>query len=240
MSKRQKPIPKDQYNSLSPIYRPIRERLWARYGVTLFDYVEAMYTDGATIGEGLFFIPKDSQGLIEALRQTGGFHWDDRRIFLYREAASHTIGEGYREYGIPSLHFEIAPGLCNVHLDMFGFVFRMPWGDVFTPDMFQHILDELKWADLVKDIRKHNQFAGEVLSRMHPRLPSSANKYELGVGVGVDVLRRFRENATKMTYVSLELTQDLKFTPCNPITCSLKDEFKLGGYKIMLSVQGTF
>ena len=240
MSHRSKPIPKNKYNSLSPIYRPINARLWERYKITLFDHVEAMYPDGATIGEGIFFIPKDSDELIEALRRTQGFHWDDRRIFLYREAASETIGEGYREYGLPSLHFEVAAGLCNVHLDMFGFVFRTPWGDVFSPDMFQHILDELKWAGLVEAIRKHSDYAGEVLARIHPRLPSSANNYELGAGVGVDVLRRFRENATKMTYVSFEFTQDVNFARCNPLTCSLKDEFKLGGYKIMLNIQGTF
>lgn len=233
-------IPLQQYNFLSSIYRTIANRLAERYRIRLSDQVSRMYPDGKTLGEGVNFIPADSKRLKTLLTDSGGFHWDDRRIFLYREAASHTIGEGYREYGIPSLHFQLAEGFCNVHLDTFGFVFRMPNGDVFTPDMFQHIVDELWWADLIKRIRKTHPFAAELLQRAHPILPNSTRAYRPAVGAGIELYRRYSSDASGSIFVTVEFVQDVSLTPCNPASCSISDQATFGKWQVELKAGGRF
>ena len=237
---RSKAIPKSAYNTLGSFYRTINARLWNLHRIQLLDYVDVFLPDGNSLGEGINFIPSDDRALRALLVESGGFHWDDRRFWIYREAASHTIGEGYREYGIPSIHFQLAPAFCNVHVDMYGFVFRLPTGDAFSPDMFQHIVDELWWADLVAAIRKRSAFAGELFQRLHPRIPSSTTGYRLGIGGEFDILRRFKPDLTQMTLVSLEFTQDVNLSPCDPRSCSVSDQAGFGGWQLQLKVRGTF
>lgn len=233
-------VPLSGYNTLNPIYRTIANRLSARHRVLLSRHVDRMLPDGKTLGEGINFVPKDSRALRSALEASGGFHWDDRRVPLYSIAASHTAGEGFREYGVPSLHFQLAEGFCNLHLDEYGFVFRTPNGDVFTPDMFLHIVDELKWAQIVADIRKRNAFLGGVFERMHPILPSSQRNYRPAVGAQLDLAKRWDATASKKTVVSLEFLQDVHVSLCNPFSCDPKSKVSLGERTIQLSVSGTF
>lgn len=233
-------VSKRDYNTLSPIYRPIANRLWERHRIRLFDHVDRMLPDGDTLGEGISFVPLDSRRLKAALLDTGGFHWDDRRVFLYRVAASETIGEGYREYGVPSLHFQLADGFCNLHLDRYGFVFRTPSGDVFTPDMFQHIVDELWWPKIIDAIRQKSRFAGELFGRLHPVLPSSERGYRPAVGASAELLRRSGRGESRTATVTLEFHQDVHLSPCNPASCGLRGPVDLGERQYQLTVRGTF
>jgi hypothetical protein len=240
LGSRGKAVPLSDYNTLNPIYRTIANRLSERHRILLTRHVDRMLPDGKTLGEGISFIPADSRALRNALEDSGGFHWDDRRVPLYATAASHTIGEGFREYGIPSLHFQLADGFCNLHLDDYGFVFRTPNGDAFTPDMFVHILDELKWAELVAGIRARNAFLGGVFERMHPVLPSSQRNYRPVVGATFDLVKKYDATASQKTVVSLEFLQDVKVSPCNPFSCDPKSMVSLGERRFMLTVSGTF
>lgn len=233
-------VPVERYNTLSPIFRTISTRLQERHRIRILDHVKRMLPDGRSLGEGIRFVPSDARRLKSAIVDSGGFHWDDRKVPLYRVAASATVGEGYREYGIPSLHFQVAEGWGNLHLDQYAFVFRLPNGDVFTPDMITHVVDELWWADFVTAVRKKNRFVGTVLGRVHPVLPSSQRGYRPAVGAAVVAKHKVSRDASKTTTVAVEFLQDLKVTPCNPLTCGPKDMASLGERQLLVTVRGTF
>jgi len=75
-------------------------------------------------------------------------------------------------------------GQCNVHIDESGFVLAMPKGVSLTPDLYDHIMNELKWKTDFRDwLSGHmpNETAArivkEVVRRVSFKFPSSANGY---------------------------------------------------------------
>lgn len=76
-----------------------------------------------------------------------------------------------------SLHFAVSPGLCNVHLDKTGFTVRMPGGNIaLTPDMLQHIGNELLWKTNFKAVLPKR--LKWVVDRVSLVLPNSANGFD--------------------------------------------------------------
>jgi len=76
-----------------------------------------------------------------------------------------------------SLHFAVAPGLCNVHLDKTGFTVRLPGGSIaLTPDMLQHIGNELLWKTNFKALLPKR--LKWVVDRVSLVLPNSANGFD--------------------------------------------------------------
>ncbi len=167
---------------------------------------------GPTSSEGISFVPKDPIALrmeIVAARNESGlsvFHYDDRKVWIFRLAAAATHGRGYREIGSPSLHCAIASDICNVHLDDFGFVAIGSDGKTyFTPDSLPHIADELIYrAYIRKYVRKALVFGlGEqiaapatvLLDRSYLAVPTLSklnmskltNKIDLRVGGGLKI-----------------------------------------------------
>ena len=111
---------------------------------------------GRTVSEGITFQAK-SRNLFRidvGFAKYGGqlaFHWDNRKVWIYRLAALATDGEGYREIGQPSLHCATGSDTCNVHIDEFGFVAFGPDGkEYFTPDSLRHSVDELVWRAKIR------------------------------------------------------------------------------------------
>jgi len=187
-----------------PVYREIANR-FLRFTppILLHRHIAKMINVGRTISEGITFEPEDhlrfqmAVAFAKSTRFSGmpAFHWDNRKVGIYRVAALATDGEGYREIGQPSLHCDIGTKVCKVHLDEFGFVERGPDGEeYFTPDLFRHIIDELVWRAKVRPvlIGKLNYLprylsipVGELLDRSYIVAPSAENRYDVRFGAGV-------------------------------------------------------
>lgn len=173
----------------NPVYRVIANRFTTRHHVKIGEHIATMNRIGVRLGQGITFIPHDHTRLKQALRKPAFAH-DDRRHICDAVAALATQGEGYREFGAPSLHCQIAQGSCNIHLDSFGFVAIGPDGKkYYNPDLVQHIVDELGWATIVGWLDKKQPTLGSLIGRTHPILPNSRNRYDLSVG-GKFVLAR--------------------------------------------------
>jgi hypothetical protein len=158
------------FSSKDPTYKVISERLMNfNPGIDLGKHIahdtkkaKDKLEIGPTTSEGISFVPRDPIALrmeIVAARNKSGlsvFHYDDRKIWIFRLAAVATHGGGYREIGSPSLHCAIASDVCNIHLDDFGFVSIGSDGKTyFTPDALPHIADELIYrAYIRKYVRK--------------------------------------------------------------------------------------
>lgn len=160
----------------------ICNRLARLHKIGLGTHVHKITKRDYFLGEGFWFIPVDSEALIKALTKAH-FHHDDRSNLICRMAASQTSGEGYRESSTTaSLHFQIAAGKCNVHLDHYGFVSRGPNGETyFTADSIQHIIDDLGWATLQKALRPLGHRM--ILDRLHPIvIANSRNNFNAAMG----------------------------------------------------------
>ena len=164
------------------VYRGIANRLSQRHQINIAAHIGEMSKVGANIGAGFDFKPVDSGKLAELLKLPRFAH-DNRAYLCDRMAAAVTHGEGYREVGVPSLHFQVAPDTVNVHLDSYGFVAIGPDGQkYFNPDLIQHIADDLGAAKIAEWAGKVHPSLGSFVGRFHPILPSSRNGYNLAVG----------------------------------------------------------
>jgi len=184
---------------VDPVYHQVANRLLDLIpGISPKDHIDVMKEVGRTRGEGITFWAKKSEDLRAAIvtaRNRSGqvaFHWDNRQIWVYRLAALATDGDGYREVGRPSLHCAIGAGLCNIHIDEFGFVERGSDGDVYiTPEALRHIFDELGYKTVVRPIiykglkallpRDLAEPAMKLLDQTYVKIPSMADRYGFGV-----------------------------------------------------------
>lgn len=208
------------FSSKDPTYTDISERLMEfspridlgkhiEHGTKEFDDKIEI---GPTTSEGISFVPRDSVALrmeIVAARNKNGlsvFHYDDRKIWIFRLAAVATHGGGYRQIGSPSLHCAIASDVCNIHLDDFGFVAIGSDGKTyFTPDALPHIADELIYRAYIRKyvrmalvtglgekiaapatlLLDHSYLAVPTLSKLN--MSKLTNEVDLRVGLGVKI-----------------------------------------------------
>lgn len=172
----------------SQVYRDICKRLYERHHIKFPDHVASILSVGVTNGQGIEFVARDA-AKFEALLRMPKFAPDDKEHLCDRVASSATKGQGYREVGVPSLHIAVAPELCSVHIDTFGFVAIGPDGKkYYNPDAIQHIFDELLLQDkFVGWVTRHNRTLGAMLGHAHFVGPSSRNRYRLAIGGRVNV-----------------------------------------------------
>ena len=174
---------------LNKVYTEISDRFHKQYNINIGDHIESMSSIGERTGEGITFVPVDHLHLIRVLCATNAFQHDNRRDPTLQLAAAATIGEGYREIGVTSLHCEISNVVCNIHIDHHGFIWRAPDGQTYVgPDALRHILGELAWADVVEWLRGKNKFLGKILERAEPVLPSVENKFIPQIGFTYNLL----------------------------------------------------
>ncbi|NJM52504.1 MAG: hypothetical protein HC846_03365, partial [Blastocatellia bacterium] len=148
------------YYSNDSVYLEIQRR-FMRFSppIKIGEHIDSMIEIGRTISEGITFKPISSLSLrmdiaFTKMDKNSGqlaFHWDDRKVWVYKLAALATDGEGYREIGTPSLHCAISDEKCNIHIDEFGFIALLPSGESYlTPSLVRHIGDELIYRDKVR------------------------------------------------------------------------------------------
>jgi len=180
-------IPTHQYWGNS-IYKQIAGRLYNRHKIRIADHINIMEKIGTRLGQGIEFEPVDGEKFKNLLKMPKFAH-DNRKHFCDNIAAGATEGEGYREVGVPSLHVQVAPTRCKVHVDNFGFVAIGPDGKkYYNPDLIQHIVDELIWEDkFVGWVGKMSPTIAGLLGTIHPVLPNSRNRYELAIGTRIDI-----------------------------------------------------
>jgi hypothetical protein len=214
-------IPLMEY-AVKPVYAKISDRFIKKYNIHLGNHVDSMSHVSNREQEGITFVPRDDQRLIAALKSTGAFHHDDRAHLVGQLAAAATAGEGYREIADSSLHCQISKSLCNIHIDYIGFVWRGPNGESFVgPDALRHIVDELGWGKIVEWVNGKNQFAGEILGRLHPVVPSVATKFMPAVGLQIDLLRGDSLDVTKQWSLVLDFHYG-----CTSYACNQTEAFK--------------
>jgi hypothetical protein len=192
----------------NPVFTQIARRLLSfSPKINILEHIDEMIEVGRTTSEGITFKAKNHNKFrmevaftkINPYSNLPAFHWDDRKVWVFKLAALATEGEGYREIGRPSLHIAVGPEKCNVHIDEFGFVERGADGETFfTPELGRHIFDELIWRDkirknLIKAMDKglpNFLFvpAAELLDRTYLLAPSAENRYELRFGPGVKLM----------------------------------------------------
>lgn len=172
----------------SSVYKEICNRFYKQHGISFPDHIASVYSVGVSNGQGIEFLAKDAKRF-EALLKMPAFAPDNQEHFCDRVASMATNGQGYRETGVPSLHVAVAPDVCSVHIDTFGFVAIGPDGKkYYNPDAIQHVFDELLLQDkFVGWVTRHNRTVGLLLSHVHFRGPSSRNRYRLAAGVRVNV-----------------------------------------------------
>ena len=175
----------------SKVWKDICERFYKRHRIKLPDHVQDVLSVGVTNGQGIEFVARDHKAFEKLLRMPS-FAPDNKDHLCDRIASLATKGQGYRETSVPSLHIAVAPDLCSVHIDTFGFVAIGPDGKkYYNPDAIQHILDELVLQDkFVGWVTKKNRTLGAMLGRVHFVGPSSRNRYRLAVGGRVNVVER--------------------------------------------------
>ena len=166
---------------LNNVYRTIANRLFDRHRINISEHIDVMSKIGVRPGQGITFRPVDRNILENLFRKA--FTHDNRRNLCELVAAAATKGEGYRESGAPSLHCQVSTSSCNIHLDSYGFVAIGPDGrKYYNLDLVQHIVDELGWAIVVEWLEKKQPMVGSFVSRFHPILPNSRNRYNPAVG----------------------------------------------------------
>jgi hypothetical protein len=108
-----------------------------------------------------------------------------RRQTKWNAASSSRFGDDpTRSLDLTSLHFAVAPGRVNIHIDQTGFVLVGPTGElVVDPDFEQHIVNELLWKSKATRILPEN-----VVDRISIMLPSSQNDFAR-LGISGDALR---------------------------------------------------
>ncbi|MGH9847702.1 MAG: hypothetical protein ACREEM_54120, partial [Blastocatellia bacterium] len=75
-------------------------------------------------------------------------------------------------------------GQCNVHIDESGFALALPWGVSLTPNLYDHIMNELKWKTDFRDWLSGKMSNGmakqiikEVVRRVSFTFPNASNGY---------------------------------------------------------------
>jgi hypothetical protein len=172
-----------------PSYQDIDRRLkHRRIGIDLDAHIAQVTVVSDIVGEGVAFKPVDAAKFKQAIEASGAFHHDDRATIFGGAAASATVGEGYREISTPSLHVAISADLCSVHIDAYAFMLHGPDGTAFiSPDVGQHIVDELLFRKPAPWMRRHTEFGAAVLQALHPVLPNSLNGYKPRLGLRLDL-----------------------------------------------------
>lgn len=167
----------------NPVFRTIEKRLRRRHFITLRDHIDKIYKIGVTTSQGIEFKAKDHVAFANKLRMPF-FAPDNRSHWAGGLASLATIGQGYREAGVPSLHVAVAPHKCSVHLDTYGFVAIGPDGKAYyDPDAIQHIIDELLLHDkLFNFIAGKHPRIRKALGRLHLTLPRKDNAYRPEIG----------------------------------------------------------
>ncbi|MEZ5083031.1 MAG: hypothetical protein R2750_06240 [Bacteroidales bacterium] len=175
-----------------PVFRIIVYRLWTRHRINIIEYIGTMRKISSRPGEGMTFTIKNNSTKLKKLLKIRNITHDDKRKICDSVAAAATTGEGYREAGSPSLHFQVGKYHCNIHLDSYGFVSYLPNGEkFFNPELVQHTVDELIWGTYgVGLFDKIHPWAGKFANRFHPILPNSRNRYELAVGARFNVIQK--------------------------------------------------
>lgn len=192
----------------NPVYMEIANRfLRVTPPILIGDHIAKMTEVGRTISEGITFEMKSNlkfgmevaSAKSERFSNMKAFHWDDRKVWIYKLAALVTDGQGYREIGKPSLHIAIGTTTCNIHIDEFGFVGSGPNGEeYFTPDLFPHIVDELGYRAYVRPAvqkvldlglpRFLSEPAKKLVDLTYFVAPSARNRYDLRFGPGIKLL----------------------------------------------------
>jgi hypothetical protein len=209
-------IPEHAFWLSSDVYVKIMKRLLMLYNIQIHHHIKRMISIHESTGDGITFVPHDHTMLIAALTATGKFEMDDRRHLAGAAASAATNGVGYREQNYTSLHCQIAPDECNIHIDRVGFVAIGPDGKAYySPDLVQHILDELLMAKLVAAVRDKNRFIGNLLGRVHPVVPTEKTRYHPAIGAKV-VIGRGEDVSLRKSW---EISFDFSHT-CNDTRCS--------------------
>jgi hypothetical protein len=191
---------------MDPIYTQIAGQLRRKYQINLAEHIESVTVLHNNILEGIWFTPKDHHRLIDVLLRTNAFLHDNRADPFHAAAASQTQGEGYREIAETSVHCQISAATVNMHIDRTGFIWRGPNGETLIgPDAIAHILDELKWPELVKWVSGKSKFAGMIVGRMHPVVPSVASKFMPQLGIQFDITRGANRDFSKQWALTLDL-----------------------------------
>jgi hypothetical protein len=108
-----------------------------------------------------------------------------------------TVGTPVRFTALHCAVHEIG-GQCNVHIDESGFVLALPRGIALTPDLYDHILNELKWKTDVRDWLSGQlpngaaaRIVKEVVRRVSINFPNALNGYA-DLSRRINALRRPR------------------------------------------------
>lgn len=175
-----------------PVFRIIVYRLWIRHRINIIEYIGTMRKISSRPGEGISFTLKNKSDTLKQLLAIRRITHDDKQKLCDSVAASATTGEGFREAGSPSLHFQVGIHNCNIHLDGYGFVSYFPHGGkYFNPELIQHTVDELIWGTYgVGLFDKIHPWVGKFANRFHPILPNSQNRYELAAGVRFNIIQK--------------------------------------------------
>lgn len=119
-------------------------------------------------------------------------------------------------------------GQCNVHIDESGFVLALPKGISLTPDLYDHIMNELKWKTDFRDWLSGlmpNETAArivkEVIRRISINFPSATNNY-------ADLDRRVKSIRRPETPVDVLVTAGKVLAPVG-VTADIyeNDSFKV-------------
>jgi hypothetical protein len=200
---------------VDPAYLLVARRLREKYNIDLAQHMESVTILGKNVQEGFWFWPKDSERLIAVLMATQAFEHDDRADLFHAMASMATEGEGYREISEKSIHCQISPSAVNMHIDMTGFLWRGPNGEALIgPDALFHILDELEWPKLVDWVSKKNKTAGKIVARIHPVLPTTANKFIPRIGGSFDVVRGHSDDFSRQWSLTLDFTWGCRSYAC--------------------------
>ena len=190
-----------------PSFQSINRRFNRRgMKIDLDSHIDYVCYASKIVGEGIAFRPKSATNFEMAIKDTQLFHHDDRSDHFGKIAALATTGEGYREVSTPSLHVAISSAIASVHIDSYAFMMVGPDGSyVITPDVGQHIFDELLFRLPMHWLRRRNlPFLASVLQSLHPILPNSTNRYSpivgLKIAIGKSPNRDLRTGVPRFTF----------------------------------------
>ena len=208
-------IPMMQWG-MDPVYTQVSHRLRTKYNINLAEHVASMNVIHKKVQEGFWFTPKDHKRLAAALCATKAFEHDNRMNHFSAAAASQTSGEGYREISETSIHCQLSAATVNMHIDLTGYMWRGPNGEqMIGPDAPFHILDELKWPDLIKWISSKNKWAGKIAERTHPITPNLKNKFMPQIGLRGDIVRGNSFDFSKQWSLTLDFRYGCTDYACN-------------------------
>lgn len=109
----------------------------------------------------------------------------------WNEAYSSQFGKDPKPLDITSLHFAVAPGRVNIHIDEAGFAFEGVDGDLAVgPDFGHHIINELLWKTKLP-------LPSWLAERVDVIMPNSTNDFSR-FGISADLLKgkSYRVTAT--------------------------------------------